>query len=225
MDREALADECLQIEKRGGSVIEFLKGRGCISPWGTWFRLHKEQLGRKDYQITNGKGRETMGAFPKPILTDDDKKEAVRIALGGESPYEYLRECGVTAPDAAWARIKDYVQKTDPETFAKLPARLPRTEKAKTAAPAQKPPVTLNVVPPEPAEEKAITKPLHYMGYAVTTIENEEVGSFHYDKIHKIIDWESPDRLDCASVSVDLFLRILKQAPTILAILGVNADE
>ena len=67
-----------------------------------------------------------------------------------------------------------------------------------------------------------INRPLNYMGYDVTTIEDPELGSFHYDKTHNLIDWESADRLDEMSVSVDTLKLFMKKAPEIFAILGVE---
>ena len=54
MDRHQLALECQEVERLGGSVRDFLRGRGAVSPWGTWYRLQIEELGRKNAQITEG---------------------------------------------------------------------------------------------------------------------------------------------------------------------------
>lgn len=70
-----------------------------------------------------------------------------------------------------------------------------------------------------------ITGPLNYMGYNVTTIEDPELGSFHYDKHHGLIDWESADRLDSLSVSVGTLKAFLHKAEEIFAILGVDVND
>lgn len=70
-----------------------------------------------------------------------------------------------------------------------------------------------------------INKPLNYMGYEVTTIEDPELGSFHYDKKHGLIDWESADRMDGLSVSVDKLKAFLHKAEEIFAILGVDVND
>lgn len=70
-----------------------------------------------------------------------------------------------------------------------------------------------------------IDKPLNYMGYDVTTIEDPTLGSFHYDKHHNLIDWESADRLDGLSVPVDTLKLFLKKAEEIFAILGVDVND
>ena len=69
-----------------------------------------------------------------------------------------------------------------------------------------------------------INKPLNYMGYEVTAIEDPKLGSFHYDKNHNLIDWESADRLDELSVSVDTLKAFLHKAEEIFAILGVDVN-
>ena len=77
MNREQLARECIRIEMAGGDVREFLKNSGCISPWGTWHRLQREELGRNPWQITDGKGSAEMQK-----VTLEQKKKAVEIAIG-----------------------------------------------------------------------------------------------------------------------------------------------
>ena len=57
MDRELLAEECLEIERSGGDVLGHLAAVGCVSPWGTWFRLQKEQLGRSIDKSRSRQGR------------------------------------------------------------------------------------------------------------------------------------------------------------------------
>lgn len=125
-DREQLARECAEIEKRGGCVRDYLRGLGCVSPWGTWHRLQKEELGRSDAQITDGKGK----GMKQPKLTDAQKNKAVRIAIEGGDPREYLKECGSTNADAMWWSIKRKIKEEDPEKYEKLPKKLQGKEPA-----------------------------------------------------------------------------------------------
>lgn len=127
MDRHQLALECVKIEKAGGSVRDFLRQRGCISPWGTWYRLQREELGRTDDKITEGKGDRKMG---QAKLTDAQKEQAVRIAIAGGDPRNYLRDCGSKAPDNLWWKIRRDLKDADPETYEKLPDRIPRTKQS-----------------------------------------------------------------------------------------------
>ena len=115
MDRRQLAEECERIEKDGGSVRDYLAARGCISPWGTWYRLQKEELGRHESQITDGKGGDDVRK-----LTLEQKKKAVEIAAGGGNPLEYLKQCGAANPSASWVYILKCLEKTDPEKYAKI---------------------------------------------------------------------------------------------------------
>ena len=128
MNRHQLALECVKIEKTGGSVRDFLRQQGCISPWGTWYRLQREELGRTDAQITEGKGDESMKQIR---LTDDQKAQAVKIAIAGGDPRNYLRDCGSKAPDVMWQSIRAKIMAEDPETYEKLPKRIPRAGKKK----------------------------------------------------------------------------------------------
>lgn len=128
MDREALARECVEIESAGGSVRDYLRERGFISPWGTWYRLQKEELHRKEHEITYGR-ENTMATR----VSLEQKKKAVQIALDGGNPFDFLRDCGSKEPAGLWWTIKQNLKKVDPETYAKLPAMLPKTEPVKKA--------------------------------------------------------------------------------------------
>lgn len=117
MERAELAKACVEVEKAGGSVREFLAEQGCISPWGTWYRLQKEELHRKEYQITDGKRRENMARK----ITLEQKKKAVQIAIEGGDVLEYLRNLGSKNPTGLWWTIKNDVKAADPELYAKIP--------------------------------------------------------------------------------------------------------
>ena len=126
MDRSVLAQECVEVERAGGSVRDYLRERGFISPWGTWYRLQKEELHRKEHEITYGR-ENTMATR----VSLEQKKKAVQIALDGGNPFDFLRDCGSKEPAGLWWTIKQNLKKVDPETYAKLPAMLPKTEPVK----------------------------------------------------------------------------------------------
>lgn len=143
MDRKQLANECLIVEKSGESVREFLAGRGCISPWGTWFRLQKEELGRKDDDITDGKGDVDM----QRKITLEQKKKAVDIAIAGGNPIPFLQECGSKAPDKMWWFIKNTLKQKNPGLYAKIPdlRETAKEEKHMEMAPVPQPAVNLTI--------------------------------------------------------------------------------
>lgn len=64
---------------------------------------------------------ETKGVEPvKREIPQEAKLEAVRIAIEGGDPIEYLGKYSVN-PAGMWTYIRSVVKKTDPETFAKIP--------------------------------------------------------------------------------------------------------
>ena len=65
------------------------------------------------------------GKMDRFYVKNEQKTEAVRIALAGGSPLDYLKQAGSKNPTSAWYTIKRQVEHEDPETFAKLPAKLP----------------------------------------------------------------------------------------------------
>ena len=110
-----MALACLEIERAGLSVLDFLQDLGAVSPWGTWWRLQVEELGRERYQIRDGKGVIEMRK-----LTLENKKKAVEIALGGGNPLDYLKACGAGNPSASWTYIKKCLKARDPEKYDRL---------------------------------------------------------------------------------------------------------
>ena len=70
-----------------------------------------------------------MGA-PR-IISEEQEKEAIKIALEGGDPLRYLEECGSNIPPQTWYRIKQKLKDTDPETYVKLPKRIQRKDTVK----------------------------------------------------------------------------------------------
>ena len=83
MDRRKMALECLEVERIGYSVLDFLREQGAISPWGTWWRLQVEELGRARYQIRDGKENKMA---KKNVLTPQVRAEAESMIEDGEDP-------------------------------------------------------------------------------------------------------------------------------------------
>lgn len=130
-DRRQMALACLEIERAGLSVLDFLQDLGAVSPWGTWWRLQVEELGRERHQIRDGKGVNDMKK-----LTLENKKKAVEIALGGGNYLDYLKKCGAGNPSASWTYIKKCLQTKDPEKYEQLMAI---KKQEKPAEPAEDP--------------------------------------------------------------------------------------
>ena len=68
---------------------------------------------------------EKEGKINMKKLTLEDKKHAVKIALDGGNPLEYIRMCGVLNAAEAWGKIKNNLKEKDPATWERLPKRLP----------------------------------------------------------------------------------------------------
>ena len=73
------------------------------------------------------KGVETV----KREIPQEAKLEAVRIAIEGGDPIEYLGKYSVN-PAGKWTYIRSVVKKTDPETFAKIPNLREKPPKIRT---------------------------------------------------------------------------------------------
>lgn len=167
-------------------------------------------------------------------LTLEDKKEAVKIALAGGNPFEYLKMCGIVNTAEAWHKIKTNLKEKDPATYARLPKRLPvtRDEEAPadevTKAALQHPerpivqpisPVVMEV-PEKPAK---ITKPLAYGGFTVRAIEGT-FGKFSAYELgkDKYFNYESADGHEELDMTIDQWKAFLKELRKAAAVLGVE---
>ena len=229
MNRERLARECLEIERAGGSVREYLRSCGCVSPWGTWFRLQKEELGRKEWQITDGKGGDDM----KKIALAD-KKKAVEIAIAGGDPLLYLRECGSKNPANAWYVIKKNLEKADPETYARLPDLRKAKEEPEETEADNPVDVTSKPMMVEVREEdfgytadavksspKSATKPVNYGGFDVLSVREPETGNtFCYDPRGGVMEWRT-EAGDEVIMHPDHWRNLAEKIPQVLEIFGI----
>lgn len=217
MDRLELAKRCARIDAAGGSVRDYLHELGFISPWGTWHRLQKEELGRKDYEITEGKGSEEMRK-----ITLEQRKKAVDIALKGESPMNFLKECGAKNPTASWVYIKKILRETKPEIYAQLMALKEQPDDE----PIQAEEIHADEIHPQKIAGKAVN-------YAEVIAVEEKVGTDEltyqvtglrtscgeYSINGKEIFFTIPDDQEIG-LPIELWKRIAKELPGVLKVLG-----
>ena len=112
MDRRRMALDCLEVERLGYSVLDFLREQGAISPWGTWWRLQVEELGRARYQVRDGK--ENKMAKKNNVLTPEVRTDAEKMIAEGRDPKTiqiYLADHGSKNPSAHLYAIKNGMKK------------------------------------------------------------------------------------------------------------------
>lgn len=200
MDRERVAEECLRIEKRGGDVITYLRGLGCISPWGTWFRIQKEQLGRKNWQIKDGKGKKMVVHKEekkkvnksKRKLTAEEKTKAMELYVSGGDPIEYLTSIGIESAARVWGGVRRYWPGVEIPEAAPAKVETPEDPKEDPLPFEPEPEDEADMYDPfEYPPEEPVTVPLTYMDRKVTAIEDTEFGEFH--RKGDWVDWETKD--------------------------------
>ena len=113
--RKAIADECVRIEKEGGDVLAYLKGKGFLyTTESVWRNLQTEILHRAPGSVTDGK--------PKEAKDMNDRKE-IAYALrdgyyeNGEEIRSFLEDCGYSDPSNGLSSVKDWAKKNDPECY------------------------------------------------------------------------------------------------------------
>ena len=117
-------------------------------------------------------------------ITLEQKKKAVEIALSGKNPLNYLKECGIKAPDKTWYAIKAALKEKDQELYA----RIPDFRKADKETPEQAPTVKLSgqirietpeankveiVETPEKEKEKEFGLPAYINGFEIIGIRGQ----------------------------------------------------
>jgi len=236
MDRERLARECLALEKAGCSVREFLHEFGCISPWGTWYRLQREELGRKLWEIQDGKGEKIMAN-----ITPEQREEAICIAMDGKSPLPYLKECGCVNPGVAWHNIKRFMEKDEPERFAQLMEASEHVTATKVMDKSAEPKIDLTIRSEELAEKTkkakkdrkirvedltlaedraAISAPVFCETLQVSAVRDEQIGEFYYDLKYRTMNWRAPDGTE-VSLLPETWHQVAEKLPEVMKILGI----
>lgn len=165
-------------------------------------------------------------------LTDEQRQRAIQIHLEGGDAKKYLEEIGYIAPDAIWYNIRKKLKETDPETWAKVQATIPKspfqkkTETPKTAGEA--------IAACGEAADKFFQdckdmgllknsepKPLQYDGYTVCCIESKVFGRFYWDRDHNHLDWTTAEGEEI-SFTPTAWKLFLEELPKVAEILGVK---
>ena len=123
-EKAAIVEHCVELDQAGGDILAYLWSQNYISPRATWCNFQREWLNRKPYEFTDGKPGK--GTTMKRIrLTDENRSEAVRLAIIGKDPKVYLEGLGVSDPAATWQSIKSYYKENSPDVYAQIPKRIP----------------------------------------------------------------------------------------------------
>lgn len=237
-----LAKECIKIEKRGGDVLAYLKSQGKISPRGTWFRIQKEILERKDHQMTDGHENESLKNGIR--RSREENMEIILKAIEEKrSPLQALRELGYKKPENIYRDTKEWILDHFPEYEEVIPKDIRRwmaENKKRSNDPIfidrkKKTEVTVSEKLPleagknyqlsvaeTPEKPKEITKPLSYDGFIVRCISNYHFGRIYFDEKHDRIEWVSKNGEEVI-MSREEWIAFARDLPRALRVLGVNA--
>lgn len=148
-----------------------------------------------------------------PVLSKEQKEKALEMALRGESPLHYLKECGARNPSSSWSYIRDCAVRDEPMKYAgKLPPsfRPEKKEKPKVELvydesiaeeyrreQAEKQAASMkiyeeNIKIAEKCEALSVEEKLAIVnGYKTTAVMKPGLGEFYYDRNHDSIDWRN----------------------------------
>ena len=192
-------------------------------------------------------GKEANGMEKqKTILTEDQKRKAVDMALEGQSPIRYLRELGCKNPYTSWKFIRGWARNEySAEECARLPegfrsergerAAKEKAEKEQAEEQAEEPGIELVYDPsiveeyrrehPEmyaQAEELKMKKEtvingLHVEGVQVTAIRTD-LGEFYWDRKYRTIDWRNNEG-DEVSMDPEEWRKLREEIPIMMKVL------
>lgn len=155
-----------------------------------------------------------MEGVEKRVKLSERDQKAVEIAMEGRNPVEYLKTMGSKNPSAAWYNVKQKVKETDPETYAKLPARIVSEKKPEE-------PKAVTVAKVE--EVQKITQPAKYDGMTVREIEGG-FGRYRRSDVHgsTYIDFEYTEGADVISLTDKQWRSLMEELIHAAEILGVS---
>ena len=166
------------------------------------------------------------------MLTDEERAEAMRIAMDGGNPRDYLGQIGCKNPTTSWKSILQYYRKHSPGVVEMLPSKL-RGKAETPEMPTVKLDGSLTIETPEASQvqvvetpekpKKPITQPLVYDGMTVREIEGL-FGRYRRTDINGLVyvDFENPDRADILSYTVDQWKKLRTEQENAFRILGVE---
>ena len=240
-EKTAIVEHCIELEKSGGDILGYLWSENYVTPRATWCNIQREWLGRKPYEFTDGKPVKGVKKMKHFKLTPEIRAEAIRLAIAGEDPREYLTKIGSENAPKKWMQIRAELKDSDPETYGKLPARIgSRTKKASEAISADvakksavKPleleagtnyQLSVAEVPEKPVSMSVVTPPpqkASFGGYDVTAISHPDLGEFYHDVKYGTIDWRHPSGEEI-SLTPDGWRKLMAAIPQMMGILGVK---
>lgn len=176
-------------------------------------------------------------------LTNEQRAEVIRMLMDGESPVAYIRSCGIKNPGCTVWNLKQYLQKNEPETWAKLQAAGKRPEvpekvpapigggdwermETPEAVPAVKVDGPLRIETPESGKvtivppKPKITQPLMHSGMRSTGWETDN-GRYSYDRKHGCLTYENDDG-DELCYTTDRWKVFLDELQTAAELMGVE---
>ena len=165
------------------------------------------------------KGEKAKVGAPR-IISEEQEKEAIKIALEGGDPLRHLEKCGSKEPAKKWYQMKQKIKDTDPELYEKLPKRIPRKDAVQKPVETPEGEFTVTMEAPEPAK---IRRPVNYDGMTVRAVSGT-YGTYYLDNQTRsgitYLDYSNAggDELSMEITQWRLFIKELKHAAEILGV-------
>lgn len=159
-------------------------------------------------------------------ITLEQKQEAVRIALDGQNPLDYLRSIGSKDPAALWYNIRQSLKDVNPEAYAKIQKLYAFRKKPEQEEP--KPADTPEESCQDEPERTETEKPAEYhtlqplMLAGMTACGWKGIfGKYCWDDKHEFLDFFGNDGEEI-SMKLDDWKKFLLELKTAAELLGVS---
>lgn len=239
-EREKIAEKCIQLEKEGGDILEYLRSEGYISPRATWRNIQREKLGRRQIDYTNGRpmkkkeggamNEKTMEARLKRL---ESLKEQIIDGVGVRAALSSMGYTGKSAGQT-YRQIRAFAKEHDPEFYARLPEKISDSDAPVSMSDTDKPAVKIDggirIETKAKSEIEIVEKPPEFPcvesraeeddRLKVIAVRDRMIGDFRIQWGSEIVTWESRRHGLRISLATDEWKRMAEKLPEILEKLG-----
>ena len=241
-DELDFAKACMVIEKQGGDVLAYIaKEYPSYTPRPVWYRLQRDYLKRKPFQITEGRPKKKGTNCMRKARGSIEESAAALVACmkSGNNPRECLEDLGYTNLNTALSNIRKYARENRPEwseTLAEVrlggpsgrPRKTPKPEETDTE-PKHRPVTTCCI----PDNRKGVEVPDEITvapSLQIAAVRSDVCDGYKYERVFGIgnqdnvaLVWRDPVCRGENSLifSVNNWLQIAKEIPQMLNQLGL----
>ena len=121
-EKAEIVEHCIELERKGGDIIAYLRSQNYISPMATWCNIQRQYLNRKPYEYTDGRPGKGK-AMNNGVKIDREQilPEVIEAINQGINPIIVFEEKGCKDPKQTYISLKAWARIKHPEAAEKMP--------------------------------------------------------------------------------------------------------